>query len=350
MERLSETQKLYLQEAIHLRRTLGDAVWTGWGTAEIPFIVYNERYAFLVDYAGEPPVGWRTVPEGTPQGNAWEVVPDDTFNGAPYYRSPLPDSGETPQAFTVRLGETWSASLGTLEAMRIGLVEGLREQLPSPLDGLVPYRLVLHLLLGSGEQYVAALLHESFHAYQGEIAFEKLRTGEEQLWLTSDYPAQEDAHVALWKDELLLLRDAVRAETDAEAADLARQVLAQRDRRRAQLDASLIRYEQYREWVEGLAKYTEMEIWGEATSTPTYTPVTGLGDVREFRAYETYARHRSQQVAQIARMASDDGDGRFYYSGMAQAALLDRLAPGWKDEILAPDVFLDDLLREALQD
>jgi hypothetical protein len=350
VERLSERQKLYLQEAIHLRQTLGDAVWTGWGSAEIPLIVYNERYAFLVDYAGEPPVGWRTVPDGTQQGNAWEIVPDDTFKGASYYRSPLPESGETPQAFTVRLDDAWAASLGTREALRIGLVEGLREQLPSPLDALVPYRLVLQLLLGTGDQYVAALLHESFHAFQGLAVSEKLRAGEEQLRRTSDYPVQEEAHVALWKDELLLLRDAVRAETDAEAAELARQFLAQRDRRRAQLDASLIRYEQYREWVEGLAKYTEMEIWGQAAAASTYAPVAGLTDVKEFQAYETYDRHRSQQVAQIARMAGDDGDGRFYYSGMAQAALLDRLAPGWKREILAQDVFLDDLLREALQD
>jgi hypothetical protein len=29
----------------------------------------------------------------------------------------------------------------------------------------------------------------------------------------------------------------------------------------------------------------------------------------------------------MSRMANDEGGGRFYYSGMAQAVLLDRLSP-----------------------
>lgn len=326
----------------------GDAVWSGWGAAEIPIIVYNEAYAFLVNYPGEPPVGWRTVPGGEQQGNVWEIVPDDTFDGEPYYRSALPESGETPQAFTVRLGDVWVASLGTHEAMRIGLVEGLRKDLPAPLDALVPYRLVLRLLLGTGDQYVAALLHESLHAYQGLTAPERLRAGENVLRQISDYPAQEDAHVELWKEELVLLRDALRAETEADAAELAQQFLAQRDRRRTQIDARFVRYERHREWVEGLAKYTEMEIWRQAAIADEYAPVDALSDVRAFRAYETFDRHRSQQVDQIARMAGNEGDGRFYYSGMAQAFLLDQLAPGWKARIMQDDVFLEDLLREAV--
>jgi hypothetical protein len=261
----------------------------------------------------------------------------------------LPDSGETPQAFTVRLGNVWVASLGTREAMRISLIEMLREDLPAPLDALVPYRLVLQLLLGTGDQYVAALLHEGFHAYEGLTVPERLRAGENVLRQISGYPAKEDAHVALWKEELVLLRDALQAETEADAAELARQFLSQRDRRRAQIDARFVGYEQQREWVEGLAKYTEMEIWRQAAVTDDYAPVEALADIDAFRAYETFERHRSQQVDQIARMASNEGDGRFYYSGMAQAFLLDRLAPGWKDQIMQDGVFLEDLLREAVK-
>ena len=48
-------------------------------------------------------------------------------------------------------------------------------------------------------------------------------------------------------------------------------------------------------------------------------------------------------------MAKDDGDTRFYYSGLAQAAILDRLAPGWRTRILTEDVWLEDLLKEAVQ-
>ncbi|MFO7624532.1 MAG: hypothetical protein R6V73_09280 [Anaerolineales bacterium] len=47
-------------------------------------------------------------------------------------------------------------------------------------------------------------------------------------------------------------------------------------------------------------------------------------------------------------MAGSCGDGRFYYSGMAQAMLLDELLPGWKEQALREGVFLEDLLRSTL--
>ena len=51
----------------------------------------------------------------------------------------------------------------------------------------------------------------------------------------------------------------------------------------------------------------------------------------------------------MTRMASDKGDGRFYYSGMAQAFLLDQLDPTWKQTLYAdPSLNLADLLRRAL--
>ena len=49
-------------------------------------------------------------------------------------------------------------------------------------------------------------------------------------------------------------------------------------------------------------------------------------------------------------MASAEGDGRFYYSGFAQAALLDRLLPGWKERAMLEGVWLDDLLKVAAGD
>jgi hypothetical protein len=47
--------------------------------------------------------------------------------------------------------------------------------------------------------------------------------------------------------------------------------------------------------------------------------------------------------------ASTNGwKGWFNYSGMTQAAPLDRLSPGWKTLALEPGVFLEDLLNEAV--
>ena len=42
------------------------------------------------------------------------------------------------------------------------------------------------------------------------------------------------------------------------------------------------------------------------------------------------------------------GDLRFYLSGMAQARLLDRLAPGWKEKALPGPATLESLIRAAM--
>ncbi len=43
-------------------------------------------------------------------------------------------------------------------------------------------------------------------------------------------------------------------------------------------------------------------------------------------------------------MADASGDGRFYYTGFAQAVLLDRYAPDWQSQIFEDDVSFDTLL------
>ncbi|MCB9419803.1 MAG: hypothetical protein H6667_08360 [Ardenticatenaceae bacterium] len=48
-------------------------------------------------------------------------------------------------------------------------------------------------------------------------------------------------------------------------------------------------------------------------------------------------------------MAGSDDNGRFSNSGMAQAALLDRLMPGGKTKIFGDGVFLEVLLVTAVE-
>jgi hypothetical protein len=47
---LCELDKARLAEAFHLRESLGDATWPGWSDVDIPVMVCNEAYAFLVGY------------------------------------------------------------------------------------------------------------------------------------------------------------------------------------------------------------------------------------------------------------------------------------------------------------
>ena len=350
VERLSEAEKARLAEMFHLRGILGNTVWPGWGEADIPVIVHNEAYAFLVGHPDPPPDGWTMVPRNEGRGGPWQLVPDDTFQGQPYYRQPLTDRKETPENFTVLVGDRWVATLGTYEFARVDFYAGFREDLPPFLRPIVPLRLVWKLIMGDTETYIGALAHEAFHAYQGMEVPERLAEAEFAAPLEDQYPWEDEAAEEAWQAELDALHAAVTAASDDEAAQLARQFLGLRQERRAAhaLSANLVDYERQREWLEGLAKYAELVIQREAGRSPSYTPLPAIADDPDFHAYRTRERLWSAQLGEVRRMTSRSGETRFYYSGMAQAVLLDRFAPGWKAQAWTPGIWLEDLLAEAI--
>jgi hypothetical protein len=349
VEVLSRPDKIRLIETVHLRQQVGNAVWPGWGDADIPMIVYNEEYAFLTGYP-DPPDGWIKVPAGIQRGGAWELVPGDSINGQPYYRQRLPDEETTPEAFTVLVGERWVSSLPQMDWGKIRLMKYMRQDLPPFLRSVFPYRLFLTQLFSSSNQYISLIAHESFHAYQGMQVPQKLADSENTSRdYEQQYPWDDTSLQADWQSELVLLTEALRSTDENQSAELALQFLEIRKDRRAsaQLNENLIAYEQQREWLEGLARYAELEIWRLAGDS-SYTPVAETSEDPEFNAYRDYSRRWTNELNQISRMSTDEGDGRFYYSGMAQAFLLDRLMPGWKERAFEEDVWLEDLLRSAV--
>lgn len=350
-EGLSDLDKARIAEIYQLRQTLGHKAWSGWGEADIPIIVYNYAYVYLIGYE-DPPAGWLKVPQREPRGNAWEELPGESIEGYAVYRALLPETGQTPQAFTVLVGERYAASLPTRPAMRAKMAEEFRGMLPDGISELLPYTVAADLFLRNSEAYVGGVLHEGFHAFQGMQAPEKFDAAN---WATirheGSYPVEDEAFRDAWQAELNLLKAAVQADDEKEAAELAGQFLAQREARRAAADlsAELIDYERQLEWLEGLAFYTELEMLRLAHSHSEYRPVEGMGEDPEFDGYQTFETRWQQEVNQIALMAGNKGNVRFYYSGMAQGVLLDRLRPGWKEEIFAEAIFLEDLLQEALK-
>ncbi len=219
VDRLAEQEKARLSEALHLRQSLGDAVWPGWGQADIPVILYNEEYAFLVRYPSPAP-GWTKVPHNLARGGPWEPVPRDTFEGQVYYRQRL-TPGITPEAFTVLVGNRWVASLGTRECLQTSLGDPLR----ADFGPFFPYRLAARWLAGSSDKYITLVLHESFHAYQGMTAPERLARAEQMVAYEKECPWNNQELRAAWQTELNLLAAAVTAKEDGEARRLARDFL-----------------------------------------------------------------------------------------------------------------------------
>lgn len=349
-DKLSQLEKARLIEAQHLRQSVGDDVLPGWGQAVIPLILYNEEYAFLTGVSAPPPDGWKTVRLGQQHGTSWEIVPEDDFQGKPYYRQAL-QSGVTPQAFTVRIGEDYAASLVTFEYYPMMLRSQLQDGLPDIIKPIFPFRLYTNLLVDSSDQFVSLILHEAAHAYQGIAAPQRLVDGEQaNVDLENAYPWEDASLREDWQSELDTLALALRAKTDEEARALALEFLQIRHSRRqtAGLSADLIDFERQREWVEGIGRYAEISVYRWAYETTDYSPAQEILEDPGFHRYERFEKRWVREIDQMKRMARDEGEGRFYYTGMAQAVLLDRLAPGWKSHLFEPGVWLEDLLEQAL--
>jgi hypothetical protein len=329
LDRLDALDMARLDEATQLRSVLGDAVWPGWAIADIPLLVWNHEYAFLT--------GFTEAPSG------WETVPGDTWSGQPYYRQ----AGGDPQNFIVLIGGRWVASLATKWQADQFLIGQFRDMLPGPLNAVFPYR----FLIQPTEAHLSGLLHETFHAYQAQTAPARLEAAEAAHALGDEYWRLEDTlGNAAWRAETSLLARALGAADASEARSLAGQFLAQRDERRAAgVPAHLVAFEQQLEWEEGLAKYVELSIWRAASEASGYAPSPALASDPDFHAYATFAAKWSQELTTLRLQGGQQGETRFYYTGMAQASLLDRLLPGWQAEALNNQATVEALLRAAVE-
>ncbi|MBN2047588.1 MAG: hypothetical protein JW750_07100 [Anaerolineaceae bacterium] len=341
---LSPLEKAHLQEALHLRAELGNELWVGWGNADLPMIAFNERYAFLTGMEN-PADGWYKVPVMNHYGTKWEVVPGDDFGGAAYYRQALKD--RNPEAFAVLIGEQWVSSLTTKDWFRLSFTMQMRDELPAPVDAVFPYRIFVNQLLSSSDHYIAGTLHESFHAFQGTTNADRLNAAEAAAQQEENYPWDDAAEA--WTEELNVLSGGMDCADTQTCAAAARAFLALRAERRAAMDAAAdwASFEREREWLEGLAKYTEIKIWQLAGESETYQPLAALDEDDDFDRYQKHQSYWNRERDQVARMDKQASDTRFYYSGMVQAVWLDQLMPDWKTRIFEDGVYLEDLLAEA---
>jgi hypothetical protein len=298
---LSRADKSELAEILRLRTELGDQVWPGLGRFDVPLILHNEHYEFLVGEAKPP--------------SPWQAVEGDDFMGGPYFRRP---AGH-PQSFAVAVGTRWAGGIGSLELM----------------NSKTPIRL-------SRELHAVLMLHEVFHAFQATLAPQRFAKAVHVYGLEDRYPFHDPEFSAAWNSEGEALADALRATEVAAISGLARKFLDTREARRSKvsLDTMFIAYENELEWLEGLAKYAEVRFYELAASRAKET------------AYASYRSGHPFWPADLGRLrralGGQTGDLRFYLSGVAQAMLLDRISPGWKAKAFEEKSNLEDSLRAAI--
>jgi len=341
---LTQNEKAYISEAMNLQQKMGNEVWPGWGDLQIPVITYNEKYAFLVGYPN-PPAGWFKMPREELRCTEWEVVKNDRFGGASYYRQLLPNPDITPESFVVKVGERWVVSMQTKEYAAVTFYKNLRNELPPVLNAIFPYKIFWQFLMGSTENYIAGLEHEAFHAFQGTEVPYRLAEAESPPF-SKDYPWEKSANG--WNEEINLLMEAFNTESNEAASKLMAQFLAKRSERRekSNLSDEIIRYEQKREWLEGLAKYAELKIGVIASENQRYKPINEVVTAPGFKNYKTRVSHFNEQIGDVKRIGNSPAEPRFYYTGMLQAVMLDRLMPAWKKVAFKEGIYLENLLEK----
>ena len=348
-EYLTQDQKAYISETLNLLQKLSKEVWPGWEDSQIPIIVYNEKYAFLIGY-DNPPAGWIKMPQEEHRGSEWEVLKTDDFFDTPYYRQLLANPDVTPENFTAKVGESWVVTMQTKEYAAVAFYKGFRNELPPVLKAIFPYQVFWNVLMGKADNYISGMIHEAFHAFQGTEVPERLADAERAANLSADYPWNAAANIDGWTEESNLLIEAFNTESNEKAIPLLAQFLNKRKERRERINMpdEIIQYEQKREWLEGLAKYAELTIGVVAFKSQNYKHVNEIETVPGFKNYKTALNYFNKQIVEVRRAANRPSENRFYYSGMLQAVLLDRFSPGWKKEAFKEDVFLENLLEKSV--
>ena len=327
-EYIDSVDKVRLAETIHLKDELGELVWPGWGQMDIPVLIWHSKNSFLFGIDQSPP--------------RWEVVSSDQFQGKVYYSNSAID----PENFAMHIGGQWVASMATKKETDLFIENVFREVIPDSLEPFFPYR----LLVLNSEIQMSGVLHETFHVYQVMQAPEKFNRTEASFSNSDTYWQVDGDMGDAWQKEMNLLVEAVESDTIGATQAVSREFLAAREQRRGayRLTTDQISFEREVEWLEGLAKYVELGIWEIASKTPNYHPIPDMNADPDFKNYSTFKRHWNQEMSQAQRQATKQGDVRFYYSGMLQARLLDRLVPDWKTRVMEEGIYLEDLLKEAV--
>lgn len=333
-DRLDITEAAQITEVLHLLGTEGNQAWPGFGQSHtLPLLVGNDANVFLIG-----------VEQALP---GWQQVEGQMVAGYPVYSRPVSSMGGKLQAFVTQYNDSLVPSFYTYRTSSNQLINGITGMLPSFVRAIIPYRLFLQIFMPL-PAYETAWVHESFHAFQARQAPQRFDQIQARYTHGNNYPVEDDALNQAWAREIDLLVRAAKARTDADARQLARQFLAAREARRKNpiITRGMVQFERDAEWLEGLAKYTELatgRVAGEDSSHYTVLKMAGFQDYRVMKG------RFDQQLSQARNMQAEPGDGRFYYTGFDQAVLLDRLLPDWKSRILIEDIALEDLLAEAVK-
>jgi hypothetical protein len=339
---LSSRDVARIAEFQHLRQTVGETIWPGFGKGQIPLALVKGKMEYLFDHPS-PPSGYKPV-----------RIP--SYPGAVFRRK-----GHT----LPRLAMTAIPVGGVLAALMPD--KATFDQVASVLE-LNSDSSVLEAAMSGGVDtvdtavYEVVAIHEGFHAFQIKRDIARLQrmsdlppgSLDEKLFAARLKEAEATTEITkLLRVESRHLALALAAGSPGVRRDEAQLFLEARDARRQATAAkaegltiaSVAVHENAIEWCEGMATYVEGQTCRLAAGN-SYKPLDLMAGLSDFHGYASLAKSKDWSLDRSADMASH---ARSYVVGAGICLLLDRLGAEWKKPAIEELLPLDELLRRALE-
>ena len=297
---LGEIDVIRIRELYHITDTFGEDIWPGFDTRTTPIAINNDDKQELL-------IGHPNPPQ--------EYYPFEDFelNGQPILiRDGVSRYGPRGGGWAVELGGEYTAYVSTL-------MEGQ-----------------------TTERYLSLLLHECFHCFQKDYRQRADGAGGE----LPEYDPNYSAMIGL---ESHTLKAALDEPNDEKVWELAGMFTAVRHERRKDMPENSIILEGEQEYDEGTATYSQARMYQLMAENGGITPVYPGKDPH----YQGFSDAREEYERMISRIILPTSVHiTFFHSmynhGMAQCLLLDRVRPGWKEQMREKGMTQFALLELAL--
>ena len=292
---LSEQDIALIKEVFHLQNQLGHEIWSGWTQSNMPFLYKTEQFDVLL-YHPNPPADFKNLYSANLCDSIWVKINTDSTD----FQAAYPIGGVKTAVMTAPK----SNDLACL--------------------------------------WVLKAVHELFHVYQNHVNPDRIvnpfvgqHAGKHEL--SYPFPYDGDAIASIFRIEAehlfqLITKDELSEIELTKGRQIFRHIFnVQQAIFRDSLD---VKYKQWMEWNEGVARYTEIQLAILAADTNTYSPTKVFVELFPEANYtDTWkSKYGSNPTINPIRFVGEGVKGRvmFYFLGMGKAFLLDKIFPDWK--------------------
>ncbi len=280
-----------IAEFYRLAAQIQDKVWPGWSNTPAPLLLVTPDTEYLTHFADPP--------------KDFQKADDDVY--------------ARPRQFPADMQATFPA-FGPPPVIVIGEPKATASQTSTP--------------------WLITVMHEHFHQlqwaqpeYQKAIADLGLSKGDTTgMWMLNyPYPYDNPDLAGAFEHLRDSLLEALSEVDQQKFAQLSKQYLKDRKQFFAQLLPGDRKYFSFQLWQEGVARYTQIKA---AEAAGDYQPSPAYAALPDFTPFSTYAvTVRSHTIDELKHIDITKSKREVFYSfGAAEALLLDRINPNWKDQ------------------